>query len=211
MHHFGIFRGFNDKLFVDKLYAGQLPTQLGIIGSQEVTDFLLLDFYPNAAAAYSLRKLTNAYTGSAIRVRRAVGSPSEKDIGFVNNQLDISDLQSFCSGTDGFVTTWYDQSGNGRDATQTTAINQPQIVSIGGVILENGKPAVDFDGSNDYLTTTLTVNQPMTHVAVAQLNTATIQEFPVIFSGSSQRAQMYNQSTFFGMFSGGLGLISAFN
>jgi hypothetical protein len=39
MPDFGIFRGFNDKLFGDKLYAGQLPTQLGIIGSQEVNDF----------------------------------------------------------------------------------------------------------------------------------------------------------------------------
>jgi hypothetical protein len=32
-------RGFNEKLFGDKLVAGQLPTQLGLIGSQEVTDF----------------------------------------------------------------------------------------------------------------------------------------------------------------------------
>lgn len=33
MPDFGIFRGFNDKLFGNKLYAGQLPTQLGTIGS----------------------------------------------------------------------------------------------------------------------------------------------------------------------------------
>jgi hypothetical protein len=39
MPDFGIFRGFNDKLFGDKLYAGQLPTQLGLIGSEEVSDF----------------------------------------------------------------------------------------------------------------------------------------------------------------------------
>ena len=39
MPDFGIMRGFNDKLFGDKLYAGQLPTQLGLIGSQEVFDF----------------------------------------------------------------------------------------------------------------------------------------------------------------------------
>jgi hypothetical protein len=31
-------RGFNEKLFGDKLVAGQLPTQLGLIGSQEVFD-----------------------------------------------------------------------------------------------------------------------------------------------------------------------------
>lgn len=34
MPDFGIFRGFNDKLFGNKLYAGQLPINLGKIGSQ---------------------------------------------------------------------------------------------------------------------------------------------------------------------------------
>jgi hypothetical protein len=38
MPDFGIMRGFNEKLFGDKLVAGQLPTQLGLIGSQEVFD-----------------------------------------------------------------------------------------------------------------------------------------------------------------------------
>ena len=33
MPDFGIFRGFGSKLFSDKLYAGQVPTQLGLIGS----------------------------------------------------------------------------------------------------------------------------------------------------------------------------------
>ena len=33
MPDFGIMRGFNDKLFGDKLVAGQLPTHLGLIGS----------------------------------------------------------------------------------------------------------------------------------------------------------------------------------
>ena len=35
MPDFGIFRGFNDKLFGDKLYAGQLPINLGLIGSDD--------------------------------------------------------------------------------------------------------------------------------------------------------------------------------
>lgn len=34
MPDFGIMRGFNEKLFGDKLMAGQLPTQLGLIGSE---------------------------------------------------------------------------------------------------------------------------------------------------------------------------------
>ena len=33
MPDFGIFRGFADKLFGDKLVAGQLPTFLGLVGS----------------------------------------------------------------------------------------------------------------------------------------------------------------------------------
>jgi hypothetical protein len=49
---------------------------------------LLLDQYPNAAVAYSLRKLRDAYTGPAIRVRRAVDN-AEQDFGFneLNNTL----------------------------------------------------------------------------------------------------------------------------
>jgi hypothetical protein len=60
-------------------------------------------------------------------------------------------LTSFCSGTNGFVTTWYDQSGNGINAINTTAANQPQIVSSGSVLLLNTKPTINFDGNNDYL------------------------------------------------------------
>jgi len=56
MADFGQFRGFGDKLF-----QGQLPTKLGLIGSIDVNP-LILDDYPNAAAAYSLRKLRSAYT-----------------------------------------------------------------------------------------------------------------------------------------------------
>lgn len=147
MPDFGIFRGFNEKLFGNKLYAGQLPTQLGLIGSESFGYFYLLNDYPNAAAAYSLRKLRSAYTGNAIRVRRASDN-TEQDIGFVSNVLDTSSLTSFCSGTNGFVTTLYDQSGNSRNATQTTAANQPQIVSNGSVILTNGKPSLLYDGTD---------------------------------------------------------------
>ena len=113
---------------------------------------LLLDTYSGAAAAYSLRLLRSAYTGNAIRVRRASDN-TEQDIGFVDNELDTSALTTFCSGTDGFVETWYDQSGNGYDATQGTASNQPQIVSSGSVLTENGKPCVNFTGTNKRMQT----------------------------------------------------------
>jgi hypothetical protein len=115
----------------------------------------LLDDYPGAAAAYSLRLLDSTYTGSAIRVRRASDN-AEQDIGFDGNgDLDTTALATFCSGTDGFVKIWYCQSGNGNDAEQTTTGSQPKIYdSSTGVITQNGKPAASWDGSNDYLQTT---------------------------------------------------------
>ena len=51
---------------------------------------------------------------------------------------------------DGFVETWYDQSGNGNDATQLTASYQPKIVDAGVYLGE-----VDFrDGTQTFLETT---------------------------------------------------------
>ena len=129
----------------------------GIVGSQIQSFVGLLDLYPNAAAAYSVRKLRAAYTGNAIKVRRSSDN-TESDIGFSGANLDTSALTSFCSGTNGFVTTWYDQSGNARNATQTTASNQPQIVSSGSVINVNSKPSLKFDGSNDGFSVTLSGN-----------------------------------------------------
>jgi hypothetical protein len=142
--------GTND---IGSVYLGSNAVQKVYLGTNEVWSSYayLLDDYSGAAAAYSLRKLRSAYTGNAIRVRRAVGSPSETDIGFVNNELDVATLESFCSGTNGFVTTWYDQSGNARNATQTTAVNQPQIVSAGSIINESSKPTLQFDGVNHFL------------------------------------------------------------
>jgi hypothetical protein len=135
MPDFGSFRGFGEKLV-----QGQTPTQLGLIGSQNVEP-LILDSYPNAAAAYSFRLLRTLYTGSAIRVRRSSDN-TEQDIGFSSGNLDTTALTTFCGAGNGFVTTWYDQSGNANNATQTTAGNQPQIVSAGSVILLNAKPAI---------------------------------------------------------------------
>jgi hypothetical protein len=112
----------------------------------------LLNEYPNAAVAYSLRLLDNTYTSDAIRVRRASDN-IEQDIGFVNNELDTATLTTFCSGTDGFVTTWYDQSGNAYNATQSTAAEQPQIVSSGSVLLENGKAAINFLNTKRFVIT----------------------------------------------------------
>lgn len=122
---------------------------------------LLLDTYSGAKIAYSTRKLSNSYSGNCIRVRRASDN-TEQDIGFVGNDLDSTSLSNFCSGTDGFVTIWYDQSGNAINATQSTTTRQPKIVSSGTIIEHNSKPFVDFSTGNAY-----------THLAINDLNSLT--------------------------------------
>ena len=131
-------------------------TAFSFVGSQPVAAGVtpLLNLYPNARGAYSLRLIRSAYTGSAIRVRRTP-SNSEQDIGFNGDgNLNTAALLLFVGAGNGFVTTWYDQSGNGRNATQSTAANQPQIVSSGNLLNLNGKPSIQFDGTNDQLVTT---------------------------------------------------------
>jgi hypothetical protein len=137
-----------------------MPTQRIAVRIPKVLNTLLLDLYPNAAVAYSLRKLRNTYTGNAIRVRRSSDN-AEQNIGFIGNDLDTVSLLSFVGAGNGFVTTWYDQSGNSKDATQATAANQPRIVNAGSLDLVNGKAAVFGDGVNDTLrNTTLSLSNP---------------------------------------------------
>jgi len=101
----------------------------------------ILDSYPNSKVAFSLRRLTANYTGDLIKVRRSSGG--EQDIGYnSSNELDTVALLAFVGAGDGFVTTWYDQSGNVSDAAQATAANQFQIVDSGVVNVSNGKPSL---------------------------------------------------------------------
>lgn len=113
----------------------------GIIASGKNNVPLLLDDYIGAAAAYSLRKLRTAYSGDAIIVRRSSDNTSQS-IGFINNELDTTSLLSFVGSSNGFVTTWFDQSGNNRNLTQTTATDQPRIVNAGVLETLNGKPSL---------------------------------------------------------------------
>lgn len=117
----------------------------------------LLDTYGGAEVAYSLRRLSGAYTGAAIKVRRGSDNATQ-DIGFVGEDLDTTALSSFIGSDSAYVERWYDQSGNGNNAVQTTTAFQPIIALAGAIIYVNSKPAFQFDGSNDYFD--LTSNVP---------------------------------------------------
>lgn len=122
----------------------------------------ILDLYPTAHHAYSLRKLRTAYTGAALRIRRTTAAPNPVttttvDLSFdSNNTISFSSAITYVSGAttvaitlgefaqgtvDGLtahsiinVVTWFDQSGNGKNPTQATASAQPRLVNvIGGI------------------------------------------------------------------------------
>ena len=110
----------------------------------------LLDSYGSAVVAVSTRLLRNAYLGSCIRVRRSSDN-TLTDIGFSSGYLDQTALLAFVGSGSGFIHTWYDQSGNGRDMVQAATGNQPRIVNSGVVETFTGdasdavsRPAIRF-------------------------------------------------------------------
>lgn len=113
----------------------------------------LLDDFPNAWAAYSLRKLRTGYAGSAVRIRRSSDN-AEADIGFdINGDLDTAAAATHIGGGSGFIVAWYDQSGNAFNITQAVAGSQPLYVASG----IGSKPSINFDSARtDNLATGVT-------------------------------------------------------
>lgn len=122
----------------------------GIWGRRLVTP-LLLDVITGAALFYDVFKVKSDYFGNCLQVRRASDN-DELPIPFVGRYIDIDTMEAFCAGTDGFVRHWYDQSGNGNNASQSTNNSQPKIVASGTTITQGGFACLQFDGSDDFLT-----------------------------------------------------------
>lgn len=74
---------------------------------------------------------------------------------------------------DAYVQTWYDQSGNGNDATQNVAGSQPKIAEAGALLGE-----IAFDGSDDFLSGNhvLSANNLLSVYAVAKYRNNTARQ-----------------------------------
>lgn len=113
----------------------------------------LTNVFAGSAAAYAVRLPANStYYGPLLRVRRS-NDNAEQDIYPVatpdangDRFIDTAALLAFTGANSGFITTWYDQSGNGRHATQATAARQPRIVNAGVVDTFNSRPAITAGG-----------------------------------------------------------------
>jgi len=105
-----------------------------------------LDNLLNLAAAYSVRRLRSTYSGPLVNLRRDSDN-AELDFSYDGNgDLDTAAITTWLAGANGFITTWYDQSGNGVNFVQATAANQPAYAAN----QTNGKPAMVFTPANSH-------------------------------------------------------------
>jgi len=108
----------------------------------------ILDLEP--AAAYSLRSFDADADPNVVNVRRSSdGATSD----FTASEVSDGTLVAWVgAGNDGHVTTWYDQSSNGLDSSQSTASAQPKIVDAGTLVTDSANnPAIIGDGVDDTL------------------------------------------------------------
>jgi hypothetical protein len=105
--------------FIQEIHAQNTLNTLGLTSSTPTV------------GAYGLRRLSSSYTGDAILVRRSSDNTTQ-NIGFTaSGLLNESALLSFVGSGSGFVQTWYDQSGNGYNAT--TSAGTPTYSSSTGI------------------------------------------------------------------------------
>ena len=155
---------------------------------------LPLDQATGAAAAYSLRKLKAAGTDVTtsgdtagdttgkyvVQVRR---SSDDAVKSFTASEVAGGILKAWVgTDNDGFVRTWYDQSGNTNHAVQTDPANQPTIVE-GGVILDG----INIDATNENLvlpnTSTLGISGSNARTVMAVMNSEGIDDGFMVLGG----------------------------
>ena len=108
----------------------------------------LLDDYPGAEFAFSVRLLSSTYTGDCMRVRRS-SDGTLQDIGFDSDgYLDVAAIESFRgASTDVKINEWYDQSGNGMILSNAAQDAMPMIYESGAYKTSLGKQALGFENA----------------------------------------------------------------
>jgi len=73
----------------------------------------------------------------------------ESNIADYHGNIDLpAGFDSGNNEVDGFVATWYDQSGNGNNATQPVSTSQPKIVEGGVLVTYNGQTCISNHAAN---------------------------------------------------------------
>ena len=105
-----------------------------------------------------------------MKIVRRSSDNSEQDL--TVSEIHSGALVSFVgSGNDGFVDTWYDQSGNSNDLTQDADSKQPTIVTSGTLNTRNNEPIVKFIQANStHLTGASSILPTGTDIAMTVFN-----------------------------------------
>lgn len=112
-----------------------------------------VDLLEDISFAYSMRLLESDYEAPLVRLRRASDN-SERDF-FCNQEdkVNVTEIDNWRNGANVYVSTWYDQSGQNRNALQTNTDRQPQLIT------DPITPYMQFDGINDALLVEGTINE----------------------------------------------------
>jgi hypothetical protein len=144
--------------------------------AQNTLDNVGLTSATPASVAYSLRQLSNSYTGPLVRVKVgasfydvypdastkkfSLSSKISAAVGTYNAataSASATALSTIISGsTDATVAIWYDQGGNAVHVLSSSP--NAKIITAGNINTMNGQPTVNFTGTNSYLTSSTTVN-----------------------------------------------------
>jgi hypothetical protein len=103
----------------------------------------------------------------------------------------VMTFNSFYAGTSVFINSWYDQSGNGRNAIQLKSSNQPLIVNSGTLYIQGGKTSIQFSVALTSFLQTTSVASYLDNTAYT-LNKVTAEatinpanQFPLTTTGGS--------------------------
>ena len=129
-------------------------TEITIDRTEESNLESFIEQFSGASLILSLKdRASTTGNTTVVRVRR---SSDNAEADFKAKEVSDGTLVDWVgAGNDGFVPTWYNQSGNGNDATQSVYESQPKIVDA-GVLVSGG---LDFDGVDD----TMIVSDPLTN------------------------------------------------
>lgn len=172
----------------------------------------LLDNFP-AHRAYSTRKVSSSYTGYCMKVRES-GNNYTADVAFDNTGVITGNslvynksnssaggptLADFCGSNEGHVHTWYDQSGNASNATDTlgafaSAANQPKIWSSNNLVQNGNGPvyaSVLFDAGDR-----LNINP--SGLSLGSTSAFAVVDFvPALSSGASETPFFLSYNTYY--------------
>ena len=165
----------------------------------------------SSVGAFSLRAV-NGTSVKAVQVRNGTTSATQDFYAdrlgnLLTAPVTGQSLANWLGGATGYVTTWYDQSGKGNDATQATAANQPVIQGAtkgpGYMVNFNGTSQfVTLSASYDFLNNTnFTLNTVALRTAtkagtnfIFGTNSATVnfQRLAIGFASDTQTAPLGN-------------------